>query len=124
MLPSKFEANPTLRLRLRHASFSLFLLAYLCSNDYYRTYALIDFLANQLFQPLKKLILERKKWAWLGCQPGSSKLYFMFILLISIFAKWHELKKKQEQRRGSCRRRRRALASDQACVEESILVAL
>ena len=42
---SKFEANLALRLRVKHASFSL---ASLCSNDYFRTYAIIDFLANQL----------------------------------------------------------------------------
>ena len=42
---SKFEANLTLRLRVKHASFSL---ASSCSNDYFRTYAIIDFLANQL----------------------------------------------------------------------------
>ena len=48
MLPSKFEANPTLRLRVKHASFSLFTLASSCSNVYFRAYAIIDFLADWL----------------------------------------------------------------------------
>ena len=34
MPPSKLEANPTLSVRVRHASFSLFPLASLCSNDH------------------------------------------------------------------------------------------
>ena len=42
MLPSKFEANPMLGLRVRHTSFSLFPLASLCSNDYYCAYAIIN----------------------------------------------------------------------------------
>ena len=46
MPPSKFEANPTLCLRVKRASFSLFTLA--CSNAYFRAYAIIDFLADWL----------------------------------------------------------------------------
>ena len=46
---SKFEANPTLR--LRRASFCLFPLASSCLNDYFRTYAIIKFLANRLVFP-------------------------------------------------------------------------
>ena len=48
MPPSKFETNLTLRLGVRHPSFSLFPLASWYSNDYYRTYAIIDFLTCQL----------------------------------------------------------------------------
>ena len=51
MPPSKFEANPTLRLRVRHASLSLFPVASSCSNDCFHVYAKIYFLANQLFFP-------------------------------------------------------------------------
>ena len=51
MPPSKFEANSTLHLRVRHSSFSLFLLASSCSNDYYGAYAIIDFLSNRLIFP-------------------------------------------------------------------------
>ena len=43
ILPSKFEANPTLS--LRPGSFSIIIL---CLNDYFRMYAIIDFLANRL----------------------------------------------------------------------------
>ena len=46
--PSKFEANPTFRLRVKRASFSLFTLASSCSNAYFRAYAIIDFLADRL----------------------------------------------------------------------------
>ena len=45
---SKFEANLTLRLLVKHASFSLFPLPSSCSNDYFRAYTIIDFLANRL----------------------------------------------------------------------------
>ena len=45
---SKFEANPTLRRGVKHASFSLFSLASLCANAYFREYAIIDFLADRL----------------------------------------------------------------------------
>ena len=48
MPPSKFEANPTLRLGVKRASFSLFTLASLCANAHFRAYAIIDFLADQL----------------------------------------------------------------------------
>ena len=48
MPPSKFEVNPMLHLRVRRASF---LLESLCSNDYYRAYAIIDFLTNRLVFP-------------------------------------------------------------------------
>ena len=47
MPPSKFEANLTLHVR-KFASFSLFLLASSSSNDYFHTYIIIYFLANQL----------------------------------------------------------------------------
>ena len=47
MPPSKFEANLTLHVR-KFASFSLFLLASSSSNDYFHTYMIIYFLANQL----------------------------------------------------------------------------
>ena len=47
MPPSKFEANPMLRLRVKRASFSLFTLASSCSNAYFRAYAIIDFLADR-----------------------------------------------------------------------------
>ena len=45
---SKFEANPTLRVLVKRASFSLFTLACSCSNAYFRAYAMIDFLADRL----------------------------------------------------------------------------
>ena len=48
MPPSKFEANPTLSLRVRRASFSLFPLASSCLNNYFHVYSIIDFLANRL----------------------------------------------------------------------------
>ena len=48
MLPSKFEANLMLSLRVKRASFSLFPLMSLCSNTYIRAYARIDFLADRL----------------------------------------------------------------------------
>ena len=48
MPPSKFEVNPTLLLRVKRSSFSLFLLASSCSNAYFRAYAIIDFLVDQL----------------------------------------------------------------------------
>ena len=48
MPPSKFEANPTLHLRVKRSSFSLFPLASSCSNVYFRTYAIIDFFADWL----------------------------------------------------------------------------
>ena len=48
MLPSKFEANPTLSLRVKCASFSLFPLVSSCSNAYFRGYAIIDFLTDRL----------------------------------------------------------------------------
>ena len=47
MPPSKYEANPTLCLRV-NAFLYLFPLASLCSNDYFRAYVIIDFLANWL----------------------------------------------------------------------------
>ena len=45
---SKFEANLTLRLRVKRTSFSLFTLASSCSNAYFRAYAIIDFFADRL----------------------------------------------------------------------------
>ena len=48
MPPSKFETNPTLRLRVKRASFSLFTLASSCSNTYFRAYAIIYFLTDRL----------------------------------------------------------------------------
>ena len=48
MPPSKFEANLTLLLRVRRATFSSFPLASPCLNDYFRVYTIIDFLANRL----------------------------------------------------------------------------
>ena len=48
MPPSKFEANPTLHLRVKRSYFSLFPLASLCSNVYFRAYAITDFLADRL----------------------------------------------------------------------------
>ena len=45
MPPSKFEANPTLHLWVKRASFSL---ASSCLNDYFRAYVIIDFLSNRL----------------------------------------------------------------------------
>ena len=48
MPASKFEANPTLHLRVKRASFSLFTLASSCSNAYFCAYAIIDFLADRL----------------------------------------------------------------------------
>ena len=50
MLPSKF-ANPMLHFRVRCAFFTLFLLAFSCSTDYYREYVIIDCLANWLVFP-------------------------------------------------------------------------
>ena len=40
MPPSKFEANPTLRVRVKRSSFSLFPLASSCSNADFRAYAI------------------------------------------------------------------------------------
>ena len=51
MPPSKFDANPMLCRRVRHASFSFILLVSSCSNDYYHAYAIIDFLANRFGFP-------------------------------------------------------------------------
>ena len=48
MPPSKFEANPTLGLGVKCASFSLFTLASSCSNASFRAYAIIDILADRL----------------------------------------------------------------------------
>ena len=48
MASSKFEANPLLHLRVRRSFFSLFPLASSFSHDYFRTYAIIDFITNQL----------------------------------------------------------------------------
>ena len=48
MLPSKFEANPKLRLRVKRSSLSLFLLASSCSNAHFCAYVRIDFLADWL----------------------------------------------------------------------------
>ena len=48
MPPSKFEANPMLHRGVKRASFSLFTLASLCANAYFRAYAIIDFLADRL----------------------------------------------------------------------------
>ena len=48
MPPSKYEANPTLRLGVKRASFSLFTLASSRANAYFRAYAIIDFLADRL----------------------------------------------------------------------------
>ena len=48
MPPSKFEGNPTLRLRIKRASFSLFTLASSCSNAYFHSYVIIDLLADRL----------------------------------------------------------------------------
>ena len=48
MPPSKFDANQMFRLRVKCASFSFFPLAPLCSNAYFRAYAIIDFLADRL----------------------------------------------------------------------------
>ena len=48
MSPSKFEANLTLRLRVKRTSFYLFTFASSCSNAYFRAYAIIDFLADRL----------------------------------------------------------------------------
>ena len=45
---SKFEANPMLHLRVKRSSFSVFPLVSSCSNVYFRTYAIIYFLADQL----------------------------------------------------------------------------
>ena len=44
-MPSKFEVNPMLRLRVKHASFTL---VSSCLNVYFRAYAIIDFLADRL----------------------------------------------------------------------------
>ena len=48
MLPSKFEANPTIHLQVKHASFSLFSLVSSCSKDYYCVYVVFHFLAKWL----------------------------------------------------------------------------
>ena len=49
MPPFKFEANPTLCRGVKCASFSLFTLASLCTNTYFRaSYAIIDILADRL----------------------------------------------------------------------------
>ena len=47
MLPSKFEANPTLCRLVKHASFSLSL-ASSCSNTYFREHSIFYFLADRL----------------------------------------------------------------------------
>ena len=48
MPSSKFEANPMLHLQVKCSSFSVFPLVCSCSNAYFRTYAIIYFLADQL----------------------------------------------------------------------------
>ena len=48
MPPSKFEANLMLHHGVKHASFSLFTLASSCVNAYFRSYAIIHFLADRL----------------------------------------------------------------------------
>ena len=48
MPPFKFEVNPILHLQVKRASFSLLPLASLGLKDYFRVYAIIDFLANML----------------------------------------------------------------------------
>ena len=50
MLPSKYEANPTLRLS-SSSKMRLFFLAFSCSNDYFRAYAIIKILANWFVFP-------------------------------------------------------------------------
>ena len=51
MPPSKFEANPTLCLRVKRTSFSLFTLASSCLNAYFRASAIINFLAGPVGFP-------------------------------------------------------------------------
>ena len=62
ILPSKFEANLMLRLRV-HDSFSLFPLASSCLNEYFRSYTIIDFLCNQLV--FLNMVTYKVSNAWL-----------------------------------------------------------
>ena len=61
MPPSKFEANPTLRVQVKRASFSLFTLASSCLNAYFRAYAIINFLAERLvfLNTVTNLVLQK-----------------------------------------------------------------
>ena len=61
MPSSKFGANLMIRLRVRRTSFSLFPLASACSNNYFCTYAIIDFLTKQLVFPNPGTYLKKKK---------------------------------------------------------------
>ena len=58
MLPSKFEANPTLHLRVRCASFSLLPLASLYSNDYSCEYAVTVFSLTGWFSQIQSHIFS------------------------------------------------------------------
>ena len=78
MLPSKFEANPTLRLRVRRVSFASFPLASSCSNDYFLAYVIIDFLANRLVFLVTMIVLGQCLLV-----SGGPDFYFSFIYLFS-----------------------------------------
>ena len=75
----KFEANPMLRLQVRCTSFSL---ASSCSNDYYITNAIIDFLANRLISSHIYMYTSRSKMVKL--------LFFSVFFLEVVSGLWQE----------------------------------
>ena len=87
MLPSKFEANPTLRLRVKRASFSLFTLASSCSNAYFRVYAIIDFLADRLVFLNTVINLElQKNWKSIHQRGGKFQMHEQHkVICVTIF---------------------------------------
>ena len=87
MPPSKFEANLTLRLRVKRTSFSLFTLASSCSNAYFRAYAIIDFLADQLvfLNTVTNLELQ-KNWKSIHQRGGKFKMHEQHkVICVTIF---------------------------------------
>ena len=86
MPPSKFEANLTLRLRVKRTSFYLFTLASSCSNAYFRAYAIIDFLADRLvfLNTVTNLELQKIGRAYTK-EAGSFKCMSNIKLCVTIF---------------------------------------
>ena len=101
MPPSKFEANPMLRLRVKRAFFSLFTLASSCSNVYFHAYTIIDFLADRLVflntvtynSKIQKLSCLTVKWLLLVATKVSSfcSLSFLWCKLEKNFIIFYEL---------------------------------
>ena len=94
MPPSKFEANLTLRLRVKRTSFSLFTLASSCSNAYFRAYAIIDFLADRLVFLNTVTNLESQKIGRAYTkEAGSFKCMSNIKLYVTVLAKRDHLRK-------------------------------